>query len=378
MTDVEERIKTTTKLTQVDDILHTFWVQISQEEWNGGVLKDSSIDLVIHDVSSVEERTHIIESFWNERFSTGRSFIKYAILRHVSGKRELITKMDHAVYDGTLLRIFDDHFSTIQRGHPIPPHEQFKNFADYMYHTDKPSSLAFWTNLIHNHNPPYPNIANPHITASITKPLHLTLDAFSKENSITSSIIFQAAFQLTLARATSSRDISFDYLLSGRNVDLPSPQLINGNTANFLPFRSRIAAGVSAKQYLQDTQDLFWAATEHGNVGLEAIYRAAGVDRKESGNRALFLFQPFEPVAAGADGEDGRMQWVVMAKSEVRMFQPYGLVVEVGRMVGYRVKVMFDEGGFGRSDAERIADVMVGLVGRIVGDVGVEAMSLLL
>lgn len=73
------------------------------------------------------------------------------------------------------------------------------------------------------------------------------------------------------------------------------------------------------------------------------------------------------------------MQWVVMAKSEVRMFQPYGHVVEAGRMVGgYRVKVMFDESRFGRTDAERIADVMVGLVGRIVGDVGVEAMSLLL
>lgn len=75
LTDIEEMIKTTTKLIQVNDILRTFWVQISQEEWNGVVLKDSSIDLVIHDVSSVEERTHIIESFWNERFTTGRSFI---------------------------------------------------------------------------------------------------------------------------------------------------------------------------------------------------------------------------------------------------------------------------------------------------------------
>lgn len=126
--------------------------------------------------------------------------------------------------------------------------------------------------------------------------------------------------------------------------------------------------------YLETTQDLFWEITEHGNVGLDSIYAAAGISRQEHGNRALFLFQPFEPAPATAESvEGGDMRFVVMKGSEVRMYQPYALVVEVSRTVsGHLVKIMFDEVVYEKCDAERIGDEIVGIVEKLV-EIGTKA-----
>lgn len=199
--------------------------------------------------------------------------------------------------------------------------------------------------------------------------MNINLEGFATLCSVTPSIIFQTTFQLWLMRTTGLRDVTFDYLLSGRNVELPSPQLINGNLANFLLFRSRLSnnddENRTLSDYLGETQKLFWEVTKNGNVGLDAIYDAAKINRKDFGNRALFLFQPFEP-AASAPAED-EMRWVVMKGSQVRMYQPYALVVEISKtMGGYLVKIMYDESVFVKADAERIAREQVEMMEEIV------------
>ena len=120
-------------------------------------------------------------------------------------------------------------------------------------------------------------------------------------------------------RTSKCQDVSFDYLLSGRNVDLPSPQSINGNLANILPFRSRLNAADDAPRpttlgsYLIETQRLFWEVTENGNHTLSAINSAAGIPR----SRALFLLQPFKASAAVSASasipapKDDEMRWGV-------------------------------------------------------------------
>lgn len=87
-------------------------------------------------------------------------------------------------------------------------------------------------------------------------------------------MVFQAPFQIWLAVRSGRADVSFDYLNTGRNVDLPNPQSIYGTCANFLPLRSHLDLQQSVKEHLLGTNTIFWDATENGNVGLEEIYRA--------------------------------------------------------------------------------------------------------
>ena len=367
---VEKWIDAVTELTRRNDILRTFYTRNgSDTQWIGIVLKKPVVQISFHKCMDDSQRSKIIEGVWNERFDFGKPWIRYTIITLPDGSREVVIKMDHAVYDGTLLRIFDAQFAAIQHGTPLPAHEEFRDFALHMWRGDKTESMKFWTELMVNKTFIYPAASEPKITAMISKPTDINLEGFATLCSVTPSIIFQTTFQLWLMRTTGLYDVGFDYLLSGRNVDLPNPQLINGNLANFLPFRSRLSNNADENRdlsdYLSETQKLFWEVTENGNVGIDSIYEAAKISRKDFGNRALFLFQPFEP-AASAPAED-EMQWVVMKGSQVRMYQPYALVVEISRTVrGYLVKIMYDESVFVKGDAEKIATEQVEMVGKMV------------
>lgn len=360
-------VKATTNLTKVNDILRTSWVRDDAEGWVGVVLNSTDLDITWLESPEPDTKSHFIEEFWDQRFAVGRPFIKYAILTNTDRSWDLVIKMNHAVYDGTLLRIFDDHFAAITHDLPIPAHEQFKDFAMHVHWSDKSETLAFWKQLMSGRRSPYPEADHPKATAVLRRMIPLNLNALAHECGVTLPIIFQAAYQLWLSKAAMQNDVSFDYLLSGRNVSMNSaadPQTINGTLANFLPIRMQIDPTASLRSYLQQTQNLFWAVTEHGNVGLNEIYAAAGLSRQEYGNRSLFLFQPFTPASGTSPDSDDEMRWLVMAKSQVRMYQPYALVVEVSKAVNnqHKLTIMFDESTYTGAEVEGIAAEICGIL----------------
>ncbi|KAF6826568.1 nonribosomal peptide synthase (Bacitracin synthase 3) [Colletotrichum plurivorum] len=363
-------IEATTKLTEVNDILRTSWLQVSHEDWVGVVLRSSQLHLQRLNLDAEQEISSFIEGFWEDRFEFGRPFIKYAVITHKDSSWDLVIKMDHAVYDGTLLRVFDDHFGALLRNEPLPPLVEFRDFAQHVFQEDKTSSLGYWKKSMNGvgicdqviHGVDLASVASPKITASLRREIDTAdIDRTANHFGVTPSIIFQAAFSLWLAGSTDSADVRFDYLLSGRNVALPDPQSINGTVANFLPFRTALEPMEPVTSFLSRLQDDFWAVTENGLVGLDEIYRTAGLSRETHGNRVLFLSQPFEPTTG--DDPNGQYRWLVMAKSKVRMFQPYALVVEVSKSLGERhvLKIMYDEGLFDAAAAEKIADDIVAL-----------------
>ncbi|KAK0515361.1 hypothetical protein JMJ35_002740 [Cladonia borealis] len=379
-TVIENWLDAVKELTRVNDILRTFYVKLeNRDEWIGVVLKRPDVEVSYYHCMDEKHRSNIIEKIWNERFFFGKPWVRYAILNLPDGNKDVVIKMDHALYDGTLLRIFDAQFAAIQRKAPLPAHEEFRDFAMHIWRRSTIESMEFWTKLMVNKQFVFPAAEQPKITAMITKPISISLEDFTTRCGVTPSVVFQTALQLWLMRTTGLRDVAFDYLLSGRNVELPNPQLINGNLANILPFRSRLShngyKNQSLKEYLGETQKQFWEITENGNVNIQAIYDAVKIDRNEYGNRTLFLFQPFEPTASGS--KEDKMQWVVMKGSQVRMYQPYALVVEISKSLhGHLIKVMYDENCYMKAEAENIATEQVKIVERMIelgSDISIQA-----
>lgn len=393
-TDIEAWIQTATKLAEVNEILRTTFVQ-HEKTWYGVVLKDAKPRMDIVGVTSEDARKSTIEALWQTRFHFGEPFIRYNIMRMSDGTRQLVTKMDHGLYDGTLLRVFDAQFIALQHNDPVPTFTPFRDFASHIYSSNKQRTLGFWSKPSQRPTTfAYPAIANPSITKTHVQATNLPdLDAYAKRTAQTPSIIFQTAFQIWLALRSRQLDVSFDYLYTGRNVELPDPQSINGTCANFLPLRSRIEPEQPLSRYLAQTSMAFWKATENGNVGVAEIVDACGMDKASAKNTALFLYQPFDPpkeVPKGGGGEKEDMRWVVMAKSEVRMPQPYAVVFEIMRTRdGYRVRFGYDAEVFDEEGAksavgelERVVRGMIevgvgmegtmeGLMGRLRGEVGV-------
>ncbi|KAL8347227.1 hypothetical protein RB601_003247 [Gaeumannomyces tritici] len=361
-------VQATTALSQVNDILRTTWIQAGDalDDWVGLVLRSPRLDVARAACETDEDVTRFTEEFWESRFTFGKPFIKYAQLARPDGSWVLVIKMDHAVYDGTLLRVFDDHFAAIVNGEPVPRHGEFRTFAEHMLQADKKGDLAYWARSMAG-KPAAIKAANsgdsaPIITAALRHEVATpNLERAARQLGVTPSIVFQAAFSLWLGGSAHGADVNFDYLLSGRNVALPDPQSINGTLAQFLPVRTAVDPAEPLPGFLGRVQDDFWAMTEHASVGMDAIYGAAGLARETHGNKVLFLFQPFEPAAPS---EQERPRWLVMAKSKVRMFQPYELVVEVSKALGDRhvLKIMYDETCYAQGDAEKIAQDIAAIV----------------
>lgn len=406
--DQDQWIAATEALAQANDILRTTWVKVPDTEtWVGVVLRDVKLTLLRVEGQEEDEISEMINEVYTYCFTSPEPFIRYVMITYPDKTWDLVIKMDHAVYDGTLLRILDDHFNAILCSTEIPKHVLFKDFAFAVFEANKSRSLRYWAaklsrSEITQYNEPATNTVAPWLkapapcsTGLLRQPLPATqadtLEQLAANLGVTPSSIFQAAFQLWLwqtagghTHGTTHQPIAFDYLVSGRSLPgtiaaaLPGdPQTINGTVANFLPFLvpATLTTAEPLPSYLFHTHDDFWAATDHGDVGLDEMYAAAGLCRAEVGSRVLFLFQPFTPAPAVADDDPNgglNFRWLVMAKSRVRMFQPYALVVEVAKAVGggHNLAMFYDEGIFERAEVEGMAGKMGEMVERVVAACG--------
>ncbi|EAQ91556.1 hypothetical protein CHGG_03491 [Chaetomium globosum CBS 148.51] len=386
--DQDQWIAATEALAQANDILRTTWVKVPDTEtWVGVVLRDVKLTLLRVEGQEEDEISEMINEVYTYRFTSPEPFIRYVMITYPDKTWDLVIKMDHAVYDGTLLRILDDHFNAILCSTEIPKHVLFKDFAFAVFEANKSRSLRYWAaklsrSEITQYNEPATNTVAPWLkapapcsTGLLRQPLPATqadtLEQLAANLGVTPSSIFQAAFQLWLwqtagghTHGTTHQPIAFDYLVSGRSLP--------GTIAAAPPRRP---TNHQRAPYLFHTHDDFWAATDHGDVGLDEMYAAAGLCRAEVGSRVLFLFQPFTPAPAVADDDPNgglNFRWLVMAKSRVRMFQPYALVVEVAKAVGggHNLAMFYDEGIFERAEVEGMAGKMGEMVERVVAACG--------
>ncbi|KAJ5093145.1 AMP-dependent synthetase/ligase [Penicillium angulare] len=376
--DITHWIDLTKQLTATNDILRTTFTTI-QGTWYGVVLNDPSPIVEFHYISSESEKTQALQSIWADRFVFGKPFIRYAVLRFPNGEHQIVTKIDHGLYDGTLLRVFDAHFQAYQRGEEVEKFTSFKEFAFHIWKINQTRpTLDFWTQP--EKRPIEFKISDataPRINASVVQTIQLDFEAFSRSSGVTVSTLFQSIFQLWLSRQSSKNSIAFDYLYTGRNVDLEDPQSINGTCANFLPMRSEVDSEASMQGYLLKTQDDFWQYTENCTVGIEDICQANGFLREDVANQTLFLFQPFEP-ATGTATE--LQKWVVMAKSQVTMLQPYAVVFEVIKTAdlnGYKLKFAYDSSVWSKEQIEAEVELVKAMLSHVVSDATVSTGSVL-
>lgn len=375
----EKWVELTGQLTRTNSILRSTFTRC-QGKWYGVVLRDAEPVVDYHSFSTAEERDSIILSIWNHKFTFGGSFIRYAILHDLSsGKYEVLTKMDHGLYDGTLLRVFGAHFQSYQRGEEPRDFTTYEEFASHIWQINQTQkTLDFWTGP--DKRPTrfqYPGQKHPQTRAAMFRTIHLNFDEFTRSSGVTVAIMFQTVFQMWLSLRSGESDVAFDYLTTGRNVDLADPQSINGACANFLPMRYKVDGDMTASELLERTSDEFWQYTENGTVGLEDIFRACDATREEFSNQILFLFQPFEPAPVMAKGDWNKpaaesemaLEWVVLPKSQIKIPQPYAVVCEVKKTAdenGYKLSFTYDDRVWTSAQMEEEMGVIEGMLGRLM------------
>lgn len=348
--DIDHWIQVVEELTARNGILRSTFFELP-----GGavqaVLKQRTLDIAIKKVADDEQYTRTVDDTRRHRFTPGCPYILYRILELPGGQYEIIVKMNHALYDGQLLRVFNGQFEALWNGKvPQEPGTPFETFALTLWNKDPANALSYWEHVLADKSPSWPQISECTAEHAVSMEIdEQNLRSRASSMQVTVAILFQGAFQRWLAERAGNTDVSFDLLATGRDVEgHADAENINGTCANFMPFRIHLDERSSTSEYLRTTQSLYWKATEASIVGLDDIYRHLGWSRDAMGSRALFLHQHFAPSSA----PPSPCCWVRMAGSKVSMRQPYGVVFETSLTLrGYRLKLFFDRRVFSEADA---------------------------
>ena len=358
------------KLTAKNQILRAIYFNVSDQpehpKWAQAFLKEPVLDMDTIFYQTEEDKQQIIDSLWNSAFTAGKPAVQYRILTSiVDGSLDIYLKLDHASYDGTLLRIFDEQFKAMAKGLPPPEPIEFTKAIQHYVNDDNEKTLEFWTSLLQDAPAPWPLVSyQPKPDRAILRKTGPESHAAAQRLGVTPPILFQTAWGLLLGALSQNLDVVYDNLLTGRDLAVADPQRLNGNCANFLPFRPRMAPAARLRQLVQGTQSALWETTAHGLVGLGDVYRALERPRAAHAARTMFIFQPFDPPAA-ADAADPttHQRWIVMAMSRNRMAYNYAYMCEVGRTAaGYKVVFQHDARVMGEDRAARAADAFLEIV----------------
>ncbi|KAJ5369521.1 non-ribosomal peptide synthetase [Penicillium cosmopolitanum] len=380
--DFDRWIQLTTKLTQNSQILRALYVYAEEANVNTAVqvvLKTPILNLRYKSFDKEEEKQHMLAAEWRELFDPRKPFVRYTCLVNTEdGTKYLVIKLDHASYDGTLLHIFDEQFKALDKDLPIPKHTPFKDFIGHVISTPKQPQLDYWVRLLDSRKFDFPsNVIRPKISKTEVAKVSTSvgIDNLASSNGVTVPIVFQTAFSVLLAHISGTHDVIYDNLITGRNVPLDHPQLIDGNCANFLPFQGHLAKDQSIESLLKETQAAFWTSTENGLVSLGEIYNALGRDRSTSAAKCLFCFQPFE----AAPSKQDPMRWIVMKMSKNTMYFNYAIQLEVIKTATkgeYMIRFGYDERALTDKEVRLALDWYIGCLGGMATGALVEELGM--
>jgi len=235
--DFDRWVYLTTKLTANNEILRSFYFYLEPGNPQTAiqvVLRHPVLNLTFRSYSSEEQRQQILDADWEAPFEPGKPFVRYMLLEHSKdGTRDLVIKLDHATYDGSLLYIFDDQFIALSHNEPCPQPTPFREYINYVASTPKQPQIDYWKRILGGHQFNYlSDIVEPKISTFIMGKISadVGLDALAEMSGVTPPIVFQTGFSLLLAHLSGSRDVVYTNLIAGRNIPIDNPVSIPSTT----------------------------------------------------------------------------------------------------------------------------------------------------
>ena len=208
----------------------------------------------------------------------GQPIVRFLILTDSAKQSLLIMRISHAQYDGMSVPVLIDDLSALYEGQAIPERPVFTDFThrarecnedgaeDYWCHLLEGSSM---TNIISHKTPPYQNAKLKTVSREIPTPR-------PQSHNMTFANMAKAAWALVLAEMSSSTDVVFGHLVSGRNLSVGRGADVNeilGPCLNLVPVRVRLAPGTTSttQQVLRQIHDQQLAAIPYETFGLDQI-----------------------------------------------------------------------------------------------------------
>ncbi|HEU0077210.1 MAG TPA: condensation domain-containing protein, partial [Longimicrobiaceae bacterium] len=191
------------------------------------------------------------------------------------------------------------------------------------------------------------------------------LQAFARAQGLTLNTLLQGAWALLLARYSGEEEVVFGATVSGRPPHLPGMEEMVGVFINTLPVRVRVRPEARVGEWLAKLQARQAALQEHEHTPLVQVQKWSGVPAGRPLFESVFSFAnyPFDP-AHGAQDPGFRVasSWAIE-----RDDYPLFLVAEA-QGGGIRGKLVYHTPRFSPAAAERLLELLGGLLGELAAD----------
>ncbi|MDV8077606.1 amino acid adenylation domain-containing protein [Rhodococcus sp. IEGM 1370] len=282
------------------------------------------------------------------------------------GRSALVFTIEHLVLDGwsiwRFLRAVLDEYT--RPGRTESSHRaSYDDYVMWLRTRDRDAGLQMWRRQLAG--TPGPTLLAPRRTAASVDPagsaetvFHLDrsltreVKELAAQTGVTTSIVYELAWALTLQKFTGQDDVVFGTVVSGRPAEIPGIDELLGLLFNTVPLRVRIDPALAVRDHLARIQDERRPLLTHPYLALSDLEECAG---HRGLFDTLFVFQNIPVVPPDERlGPDGALRVIDQKLSDATH---YALTVVVAPVEsGARVRMMHRRDALDDARAAAIAD----------------------
>lgn len=257
----------------------------------------------------------------------------------------------HATYDGISTNLILDLVEQAYSGTSPDPAgiADYRLFVKYTTQLSMEASQSYWAAEMAEASPgSFPSVPSGISQICANSRLQTTL----KLTAPPSSAIIRAAWGLLISAYTSSDDVVFGTILSGRNAPVRGIEAMAGPTIATVPIRVRIDLREEIEPFLARLQTQAIEMIPHEHFGLQNIRRISDDIRHASDFQSLLVIQPAK--------EGGRNRASIAQPDEDTSslaMNTYPIVLEVQLTSdGYCLDVSYDPSILAEVETKRVVD----------------------
>lgn len=233
---------------------------------------------------------------------------RVALIRVDDDEWESVLTHHHVLLDGWSAGIVVADllaaYAAVIEGHPpsLEPRPPFRSYVEWVTAQDPAAAASHWRRVLggFTHPTPLPG-ATPLAPAAgararrghLEEAASAALHDFARRHRVTPSTVVQAAWAMTLAAASGTRDVVFGVTVSARPPDLDGADRMVGLLINTLPMRVNIPAAAPLGPWLAAIQDFSAALVDLAGVDPQPVRRGSDVPAHLPLFESIVAFESF-------------------------------------------------------------------------------------
>jgi amino acid adenylation domain-containing protein len=271
------------KLVEHNEILRSGFVEIGLKDHSYAHFTWKNIDEYVFQVDVLE---------YDVSLTTGHDVLNPFRVQIKEGKDHLrvLVHIHHALYDGWSWQLILRDLRGILAGEQPAPRSPYtvvtKFFIEQKLDKSSTESSIYWSDQLQDLTPAtFPTFhgrtdikpTTSHTTRTLQTPIS-RLNEITHDLRVSRQTIFQAAFCYILSTYLGTKDITFGTVFSGRTLPLKGIETILGPCIRTLPTRMDLSKMQGISDLLFSVQNMNRKSLEHGNLPLQDIKKASGID----------------------------------------------------------------------------------------------------